>query len=524
MPVALLPADRDGDVRSDIASALRRPTLPPGRIGLEHPVDRILDDYFARHNLTSPAVAEDQVFIRRLYLDAIGLLPTPEEVDSFTRDSTADKRASLASRVLDDDRAYAEHWLTFWNDLLRNDDGGIGYRDNGRKTITAWLYRSLLENKPYDQFVRELISPTEESEGFIHGIQWRGTVNASQTREVQFAQNVSQVFFGVNLKCASCHNSFIDTWELDDAYGMAAVIAERPLEIHRCDKATGRMASPRFLWPEFGSIDPLLPKAKRLEQFAALTTHIDNSRFSRTIVNRVWEKMMGRGLIRLVDVMSNRPWDEDLLDYLAVFLSDNNYDLKKLIEHIVTSQAYQARTALQATKPLEDTYVFRGPVAKRLTAEQFMDAVWQITRTGPTAHAASARLPEYTTLTPKARQFVRASLVNLDPLMRSLGRPNRDQVVTTRGDLLSTLQALDLSNGSVWNDILVRAATNLLQATPEAAPENLIDLIFRMALSRRPTAAEFATASEIIGTQVTSEGLSDLLWTVFMLPEFQLIQ
>src|SRR5207247_2588306 len=143
---------------------------------------------------------------------------------------------------------------------------GTGYIDGGRLQISAWLYRSLLENKPYDQFVRELISPTPESEGFIRGIKWRGNVNASQVPELQFSQNVSQVFFGVNMKCASCHDSFIDKWKLDDAYSLAAVIAETPLEVHRCDKATGKLATPRFLWPELGDIDSSATKEKRLDR------------------------------------------------------------------------------------------------------------------------------------------------------------------------------------------------------------------------------------------------------------------
>jgi hypothetical protein len=502
----------------------RWPTLPPAHDGREHPIDRLLDDYFARNTLSPLAAADDVAFIRRVYLDVIGLLPTPQEVDSFVQNSSPDKRASLARRLLADKRAYTEHWLTFWNDLLRNDDGGIGFREDGRKSITAWLYRSLWENKPYDQFARELINPVEESEGFIHGIRWRGKVNSSQTQEVQFAQNVAQVFFGVNLKCASCHDSFINAWKLDDAYGVAAVLADKPLEIHRCDKPTGREASPRFLWPRLGAIEPKLPKAKRLEQFARLTTHPDNGRFTRTIANRLWQRLMGRGVVHPLDVMANQPWSADLLDYLAVYLSENGYDLKKLIELILTSGAYQARAALWAKQQPADGYIFRGPEVRRMTAEQFMDAVWQITRTAPAKHTVPIRPPAYAPTTPPARQFVRASLVNADALMLSLGRPNRDQVVTTRGDVLTTLQALDLSNGKILTELLTRGAEHLLQAAPPAAPEQWIDGIYRKALSRPPTEAEGATAREIVGTPVTSEGLADLLWAVFMLPEFQLIR
>src|SRR5205814_8689852 len=141
------------------------------------------------------------------FLDPLGLLTGPAGLDAFVADRSADKRDLLAGRLVHDNRAYADHWLAFWNDLLRNEYKGTGYIDGGRKQITAWLYRSLLENKPYDRFVRELINPSADAEGFIKGIKWRGNVNASQVPELQFSQNVSQVFFGANLKCASCHDS-----------------------------------------------------------------------------------------------------------------------------------------------------------------------------------------------------------------------------------------------------------------------------------------------------------------------------
>src|SRR5262245_25123905 len=373
----------------------RRPLLPAAKAGRDHPIDRILDAYFAEKKLQPPADADDVAFMRRLYLDLIGLLPTPAEVEALIKDGASDKRNKLARSILADRRAVAEHWLTFWNDLLRNDYAGTGYIDGGRKQISAWLYRALLDNKPYNQFVRELINPTADSEGFIRGIQWRGNVNASQVREIQFSQNVSQVFFGINMKCASCHDSFIDHWKLDDAYSLAAVVAEQPLKIHRCDKEIGKIASPRFLWPELGTIDAKLPPKQRLERLAKLVTHPDNGRFTRTIANRLWQRLMGRGLVHPVDMMGNRPWSEDLLDYLAMYLSDNGYDLKKLMEHIATSRAYQARTARVAKEITGDDFVFRGPEVKRMSAEQFLDTIWQITRTAPARADAPVTVPAF---------------------------------------------------------------------------------------------------------------------------------
>lgn len=499
----------------------RRVLVPPATPGNEHPIDRILAAYYTAHQVVSPPQIDDAGFARRAYLDLIGLLPEPDELASFLANSNPAKRGQLARDLLDDRRAFADHWLSFWNDLLRNDYKGPGYVDGGRKQIAEWLYDALLDNKPYDEFVRELIHPTPASEGFVFGIIWRGRVNASQTREIQFSQNVSQVFFGINMKCASCHDSFIDRWKLADAYGLAAVVAEKPLEIHRCDKATGQLASARFLWPELGTIDPAAPRKQRLEQLASLVTSSDNGRFQRTIVNRIWQRLMGRGIVHPVDVMANRPWNEDLLDYLAGYLVDQHYDLKALLEHIVSSHAYQSRHAVREDEPAADDYVFAGPEVRRLTAEQFIDAVWMITGTAPAKAVATVKTPPAAL---PAREFVRAALTTADPLMRSLGRPVRDQVVTTRPDQLTTLQALDLSNGAVLANTLTRGAANLIKAQRSVSSEQLVEQLWIRTLCRQPTSEELAAALEIISPKPTPDSVADLLWIVFELPEFQLIR
>ncbi|GAC1474230.1 MAG: hypothetical protein NVSMB9_24200 [Isosphaeraceae bacterium] len=501
---------------------LKTVVLPPPREGRDHPIDRIVDQYLADRKIPTPQPLEDQEFARRLFLDVIGLLPPTDELTDFLNDSATDKRGRLIHRVLGDNRAYADHWLSFWNDLLRNDYNGTGYVDGGRKQITEWLYRALYDNQPYNAFVRGLISPTAESEGFVNGIKWRGRVNASQVTEIQFSQNISQVFLGVNLKCASCHDSFIDRWTLDDAYGLAAVTASSPLEIARCDKPTGRLATPKFLWPELGTIDPKLSRPERLKRLADLMTQPENGRFPRTIVNRVWNRLLGRGIIHPVDVMANEPWSEDLLDYLAGYLVEHRYDLKSLIEHVAMSRTYQSRPRILSQENEVETYVFRGPAVKRMTSEQFFDAVWMITGEPPTKPDAPVKPTGEATAAP--HRFVRAALVNANLLMRSLGRPNREQVVTSRGEVLTTLQALDLSNGPTLAEISARGAARLIKANPESNPDTLVELIYRKALGRRPSADERSTARDLVGSPVSAEGVADLLWAVFMLPEFQLIR
>jgi len=654
-------------------------TLPPPRNGRHHPIDRLLDADLAKRGQSPPPPVSDAAFLRRVTLDSIGLLPTPKELEAFVADQTSEKREKQIQLLLANDIAYADHWLTTWNDLLRNDYTGTGFITKGRTQITTWLYAALRQNKPYDEFVRELISPTPESAGFIDGIKWRGDVNASQTRAIQFAQNVSQVFLGINMKCASCHDSFIDRWTLSEAYNLAAIYAERPLELNRCDKPTGEMATPKWIFPELGDVDSKAPKAKRLQQLAALMTHPDNGRFSRTLVNRIWAKLMGRGIVHPVDAMHTRPWNLDLLDYLAVQFAKDGYDLRKFIRFVMTSQAYQSQGVILEQEPGDD-YVYAGPIAKRMTAEQLLDSIWQITGTNPaTAEAKADRSEKSKVQTPKSKSEllvptpitafwiwhsddvgkksqlrksfklnsaptgaklmatcenafvmkingakvatsqnwkkpvyvditqhlqagenmikvdaemfggaagficqiaildgaeqkviasnkswearppagswsaatelkphgqppwgtvldskanagpptlpappVRAALVKNDFLMRSLGRPHRDQVVTTRPGELTTLQAIDLSNGDILAEYLRRGAKRL--AGESRTGEELAVFLFRYALSREPSNGERTVLAKVAGNGRDPVAVEDLLWIVFMQPEFQMIR
>jgi hypothetical protein len=681
----------------------RKPVLPePSSPNRKHPIDRILDADRATRSLAPLAVIDDMQFVRRVYLDLIGLLPTPEQTDKFLADNSADKRQRLIRSLLDQEIQYTEHWLTFWNDLLRNDYSGTGFITNGRTQISKWLYDALIHNKPYDAMARELIAPLSgESAGFANGIRWRGEVSAGQTVEIQFAQSLGQAFLGINLKCASCHDSFIDRWTLKDAYGLAAVYSNTPLKIHRCDKPTGQTAKPGWLFEELGTINADTPQPERLQQLANLMTHPQNGRFARTIVNRLWHRMMGYGIVHPTDAMQSQPWNEDLLDYLAVDFVEKRYNLKELLYTIASSDAYQAPTEPLQEKESSEAYVYQGPRARRMTAEQFVDSVWQLTGAGPakfdapvvrgkpatvdstnpkandsigqwiwseTAQSPSvppsgeritlrqtfvlSKLPEkafgvitcdneyrlwinnrliaedknweslesfdavsslkigenqilveainggngpnpaalffemklidpqdtitvassdrwqYTTATPDSSgkfaadvtdwknalvvngpwaarlkneiatglsgdgstgSMVRASLVKADPLMRSLGRPNRDQIVSMRPTELTTLEAMDLSNGQTLADWLQRGALqwNSRMGTAPGqiqSSEDLIDTIYLHALSRHPRTEELQTVLEMIGPTLELTELEDILWSVVMLPEFQYIR
>lgn len=497
----------------------RRPDLPRAPRKLTHPVDRLLAPYFAQNSVRTDRVVDDRTFARRVYLDVLGLLPPPEALRAFEADRGPDKRARLVRRLLADNENYALHWMTFWNDLLRNDYKGTGYIDGGRRQITQWLFAALETNKPYDQFVAELVNPTPASEGFARGIVWRGVVNASQSPAMQAAQNISQVFMGVNLKCASCHDSFINDWTLADAYGMAALYAEEPLEMVHCDKPTGQIAAPRFLYPQLGQVEYSTNRAERLERLARLITQRQDGRLTRTLVNRLWQRFFGRGLVEPPDDMEQPAWHADLLDWLAEDFAEHGYDVKHLIETMLTSRAYEL-PAVPATEQAATNFVFRGPFVRRMSAEQFRDAVGALTGVWYGKPAATIVRADGAT---NRFNAIRAALVAADPLQVALGRPNREQVVPARATVATTLQALELTNGSELAGVLRRGAEKTLQQRPDVAPKTLARDLWQRALGREPTRQELEVALELLGQPVRQEGVEDLFWSLLMLPEFQLI-
>jgi uncharacterized membrane protein/mono/diheme cytochrome c family protein len=499
----------------------RLPAIPAATGDLVKPVDLFVNNYFKENKLAWTQVVDDRIYIRRVYLDIIGLLPPPERIDAFVQDARTDKREILAKELLSRDDDYAQHWMSFWNDVLRNDYSGTGYITGGRFDITKWLYTSLQENKPYNWFVKELISPDKSSAGFIKGIKWRGTINSSQRTEMQAAQNVSQVFLGLNLKCASCHDSFISDWKLEQSYAFANIFADTLLEINRCDKPTGKMAGRKILFPELGEISIDASTEKRLRQLADFLVQPKDGRLYRTLVNRIWAQLLGRGIVEPVDMMDNAPWSEDLLDWLASDFATNGYDMKKLIFTIVTSKTYQLPSASvkEADDIMASNYKFTGMIRRRLSAEQFSDAI--STSFNP-MYADSAIVVKLITEDIKKKlPFARAGFVKNDPFLTALGRPNRETVSTSRTSQANLLQALELTNGEKFTETLKRGAKVWRVKYPTS--DLLVTELYRRALGRAPIPKEMAVARKILGANPSEESIQDLVWAMALIPEFQLI-
>ena len=519
---ALWPDTNEKSVYRVAELAPRRPVVPREEAGLANPIDRFVNAYFKDNDISWPAIVSDRIFIRRVFLDIIGLLPPPEKVNAFLVDSHPFKRELLVKELLNRNDDYAQHWLSFWNDALRNDYSGTGYITEGRFGITEWLYASLKSNKPYDAFVKELVSPDKKSEGFIRGIKWRGTVNASQRVEMQAAQNISQVFLGLNLKCASCHDSFISGLKLSDAYAFANIFSDTTLEINRCDKPTGKLAGTKIIFSELGSIDSTLSVVKKLKQLAEYLTAPQNGRLYRTIVNRIWAQFMGRGIVEPVDLMDNQPWSQDLLDWLASDFFKTKNNLKDLIFIITTSKTYQLTSVgiKNENDILKVDYTFKGMHRRRLSAEQFVDAISTIV--DPVYPDTLRQYDPFKNAMPLVpMSYARASLVRNDVLLTALGRPNRENVSTSRSSQANLLQALELTNGNRFNSVLASGAKKWKGKLKNS--DEIINGLYLMSLGRYPEKSEMKVASDMLGPLPSEENIQDLIWAIVLLPEFQLI-
>jgi hypothetical protein len=316
------------------------------------------------------------------------------------------------------------------------------------RPITPWLLESLRANKPYDLFVRELVNPPDlprdpyadtaafrklprDSSGFLQGIRMGGAEpTAIQSVELQAAQNIGQVFLGIPLKCATCHDSFIDGWKQREVWALASVYSEKALEIHRAELPTGQHAPAAFLFPELDRIQPDAPVRERVAQLAESLTAPENGLLARTLVNRIWAQLNGRGIVGQLDDMAEPAWHPELLDWLAADFIAHGYDIQHVLRRIMTSRAWQMPADLSVPVPGRE-YIYRGPQVRRLGAEQFLDTLYVLQGRG-----------------------YRAWEQQSSALADALGRPDRQIVVTSRDDAATVLQSLKLQNGRAFRALL----------------------------------------------------------------------
>ncbi len=504
---------------------LSAPPQPPEIEGEgAHPIDRfIVKSWPAATDKSSPQLCDDATFLRRIYLDTIGVIPTPQEANRFLSSGGTAKREKLIDQLLERHADYAAHWAPFWEDALASQSvraqGGILTHGNYRD----WLLASFENNRPFDVMVAELIDPamprrkraeSEDVLGSKFAIEY--VRNEDHTATLQTAANIGQVFLGTGMKCASCHDHFENAeWPQDRFLAFAGLFTIEDLERIRCEAKSGHRIAAKFPFELPGapeSVPADLPG--RLHLAAQSIVDPANPRFARTIVNRLWKRYLGLGLFEpaddfRADVPASHP---ELLDWLAYDFIEHGCDLKHTIRLILTSRAYQRRY----DPGLEDHFsaggknaprYFRSPSLRRLTAEQLLDSI---------------RVAAGGKFVPAERAFLD---VRSTALSRALGRPaSRNEVSTARPDDAATVQALELLNGRELHDIIYQSAV-FIDAAGNKDPRRAVDRLYRAVLNRPATVAEKNAGRTFLQSASSNEdGLKDMLWALVCSPEFQYIK
>lgn len=511
------------------ATRLKDLPAPPEPPKTETPAVNPLDAYIAARwpaetQKQPPQLCDDATYLRRVYLDTIGVIPTTTETNRFLAGGANQaKREKLVDLLLARRADYAAHWAAFWEDALASQNvlatGGILTRGNYRD----WLLASFEANRPYDVMVAELIDPTmprrqgaksEDVLGSRHSIEY--IRNEDLTLTLQTAANVGQVFLGTGMKCASCHDHFENNeWPQDRFLAFAGLFAPADLERVRCELKSGHTVPAKFPFEVPGVEEPVPTDVNgRLRLAAQWIVDPANPRFAKTIVNRLWKRYFGLGLIEPVDdfradVPASHP---ELLDWLAYDFLAHGCDLQHTIRLILSSRTYQ----LRYDPELEDKFVtgqqnaprlFRSPGLRRLTAEQFLDSV-RVATSG---------------------QFVPAERTLLDhrstALSRALGRPAaRNEISTARADDAAVVQSLELLNGKELHEMIYGNPLPMAGA-PKQDLRRVVDRVYRAVLNRPATVNEKNTGKAFLqSAETTDEGLGDMVWALVCSPEFQYIK
>ena len=488
---------------------------------------------FKADNMTVTALTDDLAFLRRVTLDTVGLVPTLAEIEEFTKDTGAGKRAKVIDRLLKDPR-WADHWIGYWQDVLAENPNMLNPTLNNTGPFRWWIYESLLDNKPMDLFVTELLrmKGSERLGGPA------GFSVASQNDVPMAAKGtiVSTAFLGVEMKCARCHDSPTGKSTQEDLFSLAAMLNMKPVEVVPTSSVsaekltaggrkplisvtlkTGTKVEPKWPFDEFCKEtlgEKLAEDAKdQRDLLAALVTAPQNERFAQVIANRVWKRFMGRGIVEPVDDWEKgRATHPELLRWLARELVRSGYDVKQLARIILNSHAYQRATdsTLKSTSPL-----FTSPAPRRLGAEQIVDSLFTATGKpfaleevsldidGRRDMASSISLGQprrswMLTSTSNERDRPSLALPRIQAVTDVLGafgwRGARQDPTSVRETAPNALQPAILSNGtmSIWLTRLSDDHGITQLALQDQPVGQLVDTLYLRLLTRKPTADERA--------------------------------
>lgn len=508
-------------------------------------LDRYLFERLRTLHLPPAPLADDSTFLRRVFLDTLGVLPTAEEARDFVADTRPDKRERLVDALLARPE-FADLWALRWSDILRNEEKVLDPR--GVAVFHQWIRQSMAASKPLDQFVRELLRATGSTYENPPANFWRAN------REVETrAETVARLFLGVRLQCARCHNHPFDQWTQDDYYAWSAIFARIDYDIlknERQDKLDknefngeqvvkiadfGGVPHPRtghFTAAKLLGGPPLSPGnyQDRLLPLAVWMTSPENQPFTRTLANFVWYHFMGRGLVEPIDDLrpTNPAANEQVLQELARILTESQFDLRTLSREILLSRAYQL-SSFSSPGTREDSTQFSRATVVRLPAEKLLDAISQVLDSP--ADFAGVPAGQRAGELPGVRKGGRKDgLAGGDRFLRTFGKPERLLACECeRSNETSLSQAFVLLSGGELQRQLASAGNRLDRWSKSTLSETaLVEELYWLALARPPHTEELEAALKLFQPATASSdptttrftALQDLAWALLNSKEF----
>jgi hypothetical protein len=531
-------------------------------------IDRQVFDRLKLFQIPTSDLSPDTEFLRRAYLDTLGLLPTPEEVRSFLAECGAERAAThhgdtetprgegerktngkpapgafstpnraplnpeprtlnpapkARARLIDaltQRPEFADYWALKWSDVLRIQDEML--KDSGTRAYHKWVRESIAQNKPMDQFVRELLTASGPALADPPANYFRAVHDPEQLSEA-----TAQLFLGVRMSCAKCHNHPFERWTQDEYYQLAAFFADvrrRGGPNHDEETVyldpngevrhprTGQVMAPKLLGAEFPKIQPGQDARAVL---AAWITRKDNPFFAKSIVNRVWANMLGRGIVEPIDDFrdSNPPVNEGLLEALAKDFADHNFDFRYLVRTIMSSRAYQL-TARTVPLNKDDTVYYSHALTQRIPAEPLADAISQFL-------GVPAEFPGY----PKGTRATQVAGTNArTSFLKVFGRPDRNLSCECEREKDPNLfQALTLiTDREIQSRLRSDSGRIAMLARSSSSNEQALEELYLASLSRPPTDNEKRQLLSYLGKATDRrQALEDVGWALMNSKEFQ---
>lgn len=497
-------------------------------------IDELVFDRLQKLRIVPSDLCDDETFLRRVTLDLNGRPPTVEEYRAFMSDLRTDKRTIKIDELLDND-SFADLWTTLWGEQLRIMGGNYAPQATHIKAADAfyeWIRSQMRGRRPLNEFIAEMIPASGSNLRNGPANLYTMLVHDTRISPKAFASDFSQVFLGVQLQCAECHNHPFDRWNMDDYYGFVSFftgvkrkpgIEPRETRVYFDPSAPAAMhlRDERHVPAKLlGAIESVKTDGDPRRALAAWLTSPENDLFSRNLANRIWAQMMGRGIVHPVDDVrvTNPPSNEPLLDALSKQLVKSKFDLHALVRDICISRTYQLSSRPNESNT-RDVRQFSHSYLRRLRADVLSDTIVAVTGVNKnfSGFPEGTRAIDY-----YPRSSGSTGLDFGDEFFKTFGRSSRGTICACETKTAPTIsQTLHLSVGDTVNTRLAAGGKLKTLIDSHPTPEAVLEELFLRALSRRPTEKEIQNLTALIGDDVKNpQTYEDIFWALLNSTEF----